>query len=40
MKKEDDKKAAKENSGVVWLQDPSGGSRAPNDSTVTIWVNP
>lgn len=39
-KKEPDKKEAKENSGLVWMQDPSGGSSARNDSTVTIWVNP
>jgi PASTA domain. len=38
--KEDDKHDAKENSGLVWMQDPPGGSSARNDSTVTIWVNP
>ena len=38
--KEEDKDEAKENKGLVWLQDPSGGDRANPGSTVTIWVNP
>ena len=38
--KEDDRHDAKENSGLVWMQDPPGGSSARDDSTVRIWVNP
>ncbi|MBK5228470.1 MAG: PASTA domain-containing protein, partial [Actinobacteria bacterium] len=40
VEKEDDRHDAKENSGVVWMQDPSADSNVRNDSTVTIWVNP
>ncbi len=38
--KEDDKDSAKENKGLVWQQSPSGGARAKDGATVTIWVNP
>jgi penicillin-binding protein 1A len=31
---------AKKHSGLVWKQDPSGGSSAASGATVTIWVNP
>ena len=40
VEKEDDRHDAKENSGLVWMQDPSADSNVRNDSTVTIWVNP
>ncbi len=37
-KKEEDKDDAKDNSGLVWEQNPTGEAR--NGSTIKIWVNP
>lgn len=31
---------ARQNRGKVWKQDPAGGTKAVEGSTVTIWVNP